>query len=103
MPYRIKSIFICVVIVVVGGLIQGCSATPSRAISLEEAVNGASQDEVTEHLGPPNQTRKLENGDTRWQYQYQSSRGGNTHCREYLLTFDGHGILRYWERLKCSS
>jgi hypothetical protein len=74
------------------------ACTPSRMAYLREAVNQATQDEVTMRLGPPQAARALSNGETVWRYEsYQ----GDLLCLEYVLRFDQAGILRHWTRQPC--
>jgi hypothetical protein len=74
------------------------ACTPSRMSYLREAVNQATQDEITTTLGPPQAARVLANGETVWRYEsYQ----GDLLCLEYVLRFDQAGILRHWTRQRC--
>ncbi len=74
------------------------ACTPWRIAYLRDAVNRATQDEITTQLGPPHAARALTNGETVWRYQsYQ----GDLLCLEYILRFDPAGILRQWTRQGC--
>lgn len=74
------------------------ACTPWRIAYLRDAVNRATQDEITIRLGPPTAARALTNGETVWRYQsYQ----GDLLCLEYILRFDPAGILRQWTRQGC--
>ena len=74
------------------------ACTPWRMEYLRDAVNRATQDEITTRLGPPHAARELTNGETVWQYlSYQ----GDLLCLEYILRFDQAGILRQWARQSC--
>jgi hypothetical protein len=65
---------------------------------LRDAVNRATQDEITTRLGPPHAARALTIGEMVWRYQsYQ----GDLLCLEYVLRFDAAGILRQWTRQGC--
>lgn len=84
------------------------SCTPWREAYLREAVNRATQDDVTKRLGPPHSTRELTTGATVWTYQYRYatlSRGGHisghSYCKEYILTFEREGSLREWRVQDC--
>ncbi len=86
-------------------VLLGLGCTPWRGIYLSAATNAATQDEISQKLGPPHRTRPLEDGNTLWQYEYRggelSQYGGTTWCREYILTFDQQKVLRNWSRQKC--
>jgi hypothetical protein len=85
-----------VVATVVAFSLTAC--TPWRIAYLRDAVNRATQDEITTRLGPPHAARALTNGEAVWRYQsYQ----GDLLCLEYILRFDPAGILRQWTRQGC--
>jgi hypothetical protein len=74
------------------------ACTPWRIEYLRDAVNQATQDEITIRLGPPQAARELANGETVWRYEsYQ----GDLLCLEYILRFDQSKILRQWTRQGC--
>jgi hypothetical protein len=74
------------------------ACTPWRIAYLRDAVNRATQDEITTRLGPPHAARELTTGETVWRYlSYQ----GDLLCLEYILRFDQAGILRQWTRQGC--
>lgn len=74
------------------------ACTPWRITYLREAVNQATQDEITTRLGPPQAAKELTNGETVWRYEsYQ----GDLLCLEYILRFDQAKILRQWTRQSC--
>jgi hypothetical protein len=76
--------------------LTGCA--PWRMEYLREAVNRATEDEITTRLGPPQAVRELTTGETVWRYQsYQ----GDLLCLEYILRFDQARILRQWTRQSC--
>jgi hypothetical protein len=85
------------------------SCTPWRKQYLESGIGVLTQDEVTKTLGPPHNTRQLEDGSTVWLYQYSSSSvsgnqygvSGSSSCAEYVLTFDKEKILRSFRRQGC--
>ena len=45
------------------------ACTPSRMSYLREAVNRATQDEITTKLGPPQAAKELTTGETVWRYE----------------------------------
>ena len=86
------------------------SCLPSQWSYLGESTDRATQEEVTDRLGTPLQTKSLEDEGSLWVYRYEvrsslvGRRGdmvGGAPCIEYLLTFDGKKVLRYWTRQHC--
>lgn len=81
------------------------SCTPWRVDYLIQAINQATQDDITKRLGPPHFTRMLDSGEEVWTYQYSGvvvgQTGGSSYCKEYILTFDKDKILRNWLRQNC--
>jgi hypothetical protein len=74
------------------------ACAPWRVEYLRDAVDRATQDEITTKLGPPQAARELATGETVWRYlSYQ----GDLLCLEYILRFDQAGILRQWTRQGC--
>lgn len=74
------------------------ACTPGRIAYLRDAVNQATQDDITARLGPPQAARELATGETVWRYEsYQ----GDLLCLEYVLRFDQAKILRQWTRQRC--
>jgi hypothetical protein len=71
-----------------------------------KAQDSAPEDNVLSTLGPPSQTRKLENGGEVWVYKFSGASyaaygyaaAGGTHCTSYVLTFDSAKVLRKWVR-----
>jgi hypothetical protein len=69
---------------------------------LQSAQGRATPEEVKQRLGPPALTRSTEEGESVWVYQVREQQPGSritapgTWCDEYVLTFDGQGILRRW-------
>jgi hypothetical protein len=55
-----------VVATVVAFSLTAC--TPWRIAYLRDAVNRATQDEITTRLGPPHAARALTDGETVWRY-----------------------------------
>ena len=88
-------------------ILFGC--TPWRSSYLADVVNHATQDEITQRLGPPDVSRTLDNGGAVWRYRYYESyfsgrRGsisGGSNCFEYILTFDAQKVLRDWVQQGC--
>lgn len=95
------SFCLSLVIVVV---VVGCSRFngPERAY-LRMAQDHATQDEVTQQLGPPLEARSLETGGSLWRYEYYGYNGGDRNtpgqiwCDHYSLTFDNQAVLRHWD------
>jgi len=85
------------------------ACTPWRTEYLQESLNVATEDQVTQRLGPPLSERRLKSGGTVWVYRYTGSSvsgsdgnvSGSSWCREYILTFDPGEVLRDWIRQKC--
>jgi hypothetical protein len=85
-------------VVVLAMAVSLTACTHARMAYLREAVNQATQDEVTTRLGPPQAARALANGETVWRYEsYQ----GDLLCLEYVLRFDQAEILQHWTRQRC--
>jgi hypothetical protein len=85
-----------VVVLVTAFSLTAC--TPWRMDYLREAVNEATQDDITTRLGPPQAARELATGETVWRYEsYQ----GDLLCLEYILRFDQAKVLRDWIRQRC--
>jgi hypothetical protein len=89
---------------ILGWMVAGVAAlslttcTPWRMAYLRDAVDHATQDEITTRLGPPLAARELTTGETVWRYQsYQ----GDLLCLEYILRFDQAKVLRQWTRQGC--
>jgi hypothetical protein len=74
------------------------ACAPWRMEYLRQAVDRATQDEITTKFGPPQAARELTTGETVWRYEsYQ----GDLLCLEYILRFDQAKILRQWIRQRC--
>jgi hypothetical protein len=85
-----------VVVLVTAFSLTAC--TPWRMDYLRDAVNEATQDDITTRLGPPQAARELATGETVWRYEsYQ----GDLLCLEYILRFDQAKVLRDWIRQRC--
>lgn len=89
--------------VVVSLLFVGCVLFEGKeTVYLRSAQGRATQEEVKQRLGPPALTRSTEEGESVWVYQVREEQPGSritapgTWCDEYVLTFDGQGILRGW-------
>ncbi len=82
------------------------SCTHWRAQYLDEARHRATQEEVAQRLGQPQETR-ISAGETVWLYRVTGGTtpppmgSGEPYCQEYRLTFDADKILRNWERYRC--
>jgi hypothetical protein len=84
---------------------------------LREATNHATQKEVAERLGAPQNTWPLATGETLWTYEHgfqtATESGGITivgpdltigrspSCTAYVLLFDQQQVLRAWMRQPC--
>ncbi len=86
------------------------SCVPAQWEYLVEATDRATQEDVENHFGAPHTTTSLEDSHSLWTYRYETTsswwgkRGdmvGGLPCTEYLLTFDGQKILKYWVRQDC--
>ena len=88
-------------LVLMTALLTACST--GATAYLEKAVDHAAQEEVTQHLGVPQETAVQPDGTSTWTYRYQGYDGFNQEswCREHVLTFDAQHILRKWAREDC--
>ncbi|GIW55713.1 MAG: hypothetical protein KatS3mg082_2117 [Nitrospiraceae bacterium] len=83
------------------------SCTHLNAQYLDEARHRATQEEVAQRLGRPQEIRTWAGGETVWLYRVTGGTtpppigSGEPYCEEYRLTFDGDKILRNWERYRC--
>ena len=89
------------ILLVTGVLVSACILTPWRVNYLTEATGHATQDDVAQSLGPPHLTQTLDSGQIVWLYKYPGAIGGDSYCRQYILTFDTQRILRSWVRQNC--
>ena len=90
-------------LVVAGLLVVGCSLFEAKeATYLRGAQGRATQEEVRERFGPPALIKAAPAGESTWVYQIRQEQSGSRMtapgmwCDEYVLTFDGQGILRRW-------
>ena len=83
------------------GIVVAACGLPWRVQYLQEATNVATQDAVTQRLGPPIAERTLATGQSVWLYQHVRAYQGTTYCTQYVLTFDQLKILREWKRQGC--
>lgn len=83
----------------------GCSLFVAKETRyLRSVENRATMAEVRGRLGPPTVIVPSPSGETRWVYHvYEIEPGGQNSwyaygswCDEYVLTFDGQGVLRRW-------
>jgi hypothetical protein len=81
---------------------------------LLSATDRATQEDVQRDLGQPSRIMTDETGKTVWNYHIREYvQGGNNAwtmagtwwCDDYTLTFDEHGILRFWthESQRCNA
>lgn len=83
-------------------VMSGCALFASKETRyLQSAQGQATQEEVKQKLGPPLLTDMRE-GETVWVYQVREQQYGSRinasglWCDEYVLTFDGQGVLQRW-------
>jgi hypothetical protein len=84
-------------------LLMGCAVFEAKETTyLRATQDQATQNEVTQRLGPPALTKVEEGGKSLWVYQIRYEEPGSrmtptgTWCDEYVLTFDSQSILRQW-------
>ncbi|MBI4401848.1 MAG: hypothetical protein HY581_09480 [Nitrospirae bacterium] len=83
----------------------GCALfIPKETLYLRSATDRATQEEVKQELGPPRLMSSTQTGESVWVYEVREIEPGSQNtwatagswCDEYVLTFDGQGILRRW-------
>jgi hypothetical protein len=86
-----------------------CAPTGPNPSTLNRWVGVSTRESVRQELGAPTQTLPRADGGAEWTYRYSSravvhdaTRPANQSCWEYVLVFDDEGILRTWERQRCS-
>lgn len=86
-------------------MLAGCSLfIPKETLYLKSAQDRATQEDVRQNLGQPTFTASTPAGEPIWVYDVYLQEPGSqqswaaygTWCDEYVLTFDGHGVLRQW-------
>lgn len=84
-------------------VLGGCGLFVAKETAyLRSAEGRATQEEVTQQLGPPVMTKVRVSGESLWVYQIRTQQAGSrisapgTWCDEYVLTFDSQAILRDW-------
>jgi hypothetical protein len=84
-------------------LLVGCALFVPKEISyLRSAQDRATQDDVKRELGSPSLTGAARAGESVWVYQVREEQSGSRMtapglwCDEYVLVFDGRGVLRSW-------
>jgi hypothetical protein len=75
-------------------MLVSCASWPDTY--LKTATHHATQDEVTQYLGPPHLSRDLSTGGAVWSYGFTNNTEGGG-CTTYVLTFDREHILRGWK------
>jgi hypothetical protein len=90
-------------LLVVSLLFVGCTLFEAKEMTyLREAQGRVTQEGIRERLGPPAVIKSASAGDSIWVYQIREEQAGSRMtapgmwCDEYVLTFDGQGILRRW-------
>lgn len=85
--------------------VGGCTLfIDQEALYLRSAQGQASQGDIRQRLGPPHLVASTPAGESVWVYDvYTIEPGGQntwvttgSWCDEYVLTFDGQGILSHW-------
>jgi hypothetical protein len=78
------------------GALNSCG--PYRVAYLEDSLRKATQEELIQKFGYPQRLKRVKNGDTVWEYDFQ---GRDTQCVSYAITFNAEEELRHWERRDC--
>lgn len=85
------------------GVMMGCGLFIAKETRyLMSAKNHATQEEVTQRLGKPVESKVTSSGDAVWVYHVRDLQPGNyltapgEWCDEYALVFDKQGMLRDW-------
>ena len=94
-----KLIIACIVLV---GLLS-CRAllTPPKQLYLEDVTGTATQEQVVQKWGPPQEQRKLSSGESVWVYrEILHGAYGHEECHGYELTFEDQ-ILKRWNDAHC--
>lgn len=90
--------------IILGLVLLSCGG-PWRAEYLREARGHATQKDIAQRLGQPNQTRVLQDGTSEWRYECHVAcyvgQPDKPICVEYLLVFDQQEILRKWVQMRC--
>ncbi len=84
---------------------MGCALFEAKETRfLRSAQDQATQQEVRQRLGAPTLERTTPMAESVWVYQLRTQQvdsrmtAAGTWCDEYVLTFDGQGVLRRWTR-----
>lgn len=85
------------------GMMAGCGIFQAKETRyLMSARNHSTQEEVTQRLGNPIESKVTSSGDSVWVYHVRDVQPGNyltapgEWCDEYALVFDKQGVLRDW-------
>lgn len=79
-----------------------------QVLYLNAAVNHATKADILQRMGPPQQVRTLDGGDSVLRYQFREYQAGDLNgpgrwwCDEYQLRLDREEILRQWSKNICS-
>jgi hypothetical protein len=83
--------------------LASCAILEAQETSyLRSAKGRATQDEVQQRLGRPEETKVVPSGETMWVYRVRGWQPGSrvnapgAWCDEYVLMFDNRLILRRW-------
>lgn len=90
-------------------LLAACGLFQSwQVVYLNTAVNHATQGDIIQRMGSPQQRRTLDGGGSVLGYQFREYQAGDLNgpgrwwCDEYQLRFDREEILRQWSKIGCS-
>ena len=76
------------------------SCGPYRVEYLEDSLSHTTQAELIHKFGYPQRLKRIKNGDTVWEYDFQ---GQGSQCASYAITFDPDDHLRHWTRRNCGA
>jgi hypothetical protein len=76
------------------------SCGPYRVEYLEDSLPHTTQAELIHKFGYPQRLKRIKNGDTVWEYDFQ---GQGSQCASYAITFDPDDHLRDWTRRNCGA
>jgi hypothetical protein len=83
----------------IGGIASTLTTcSPYRVEYMENSLRETTQAELIHKFGYPQRLKRVKNGDTIWEYDFQ---GKGSECASYILTFNSEELLRHWERRDC--
>jgi len=92
----IRPALILISIAGIAAMLGSCA--PYRVEYMEDALRQTTQQELIHKFGYPQRLKRVKNGDTVWEYDFQ---GKGSDCATYTLTFDPQDELRQWDRRDC--